>query len=49
MKKAIAGMGKFSDVCAHIYILLLNKAYVIKWLFDKPPPPQLSTWFMDIP
>ena len=28
--------------------LLLNNAYVIKWSFGKPPPPQLSTWFMDV-
>ena len=30
--------------------LLLNKAYVIKWSFGQPPvPPQLSTWFMNVP
>ena len=30
--------------------LLLNKAYVIKWTFGQPPlPPQLSTWFMNVP
>ena len=29
--------------------LLLNKAYVTKWSFGYPPPPQLYTWFMNVP
>ena len=29
--------------------LLLNKAYVMNGHLANPPPPKLSTWFMDDP
>ena len=31
------------------WTLLQNKDYVVKWSFGKPPPPQLSTLFMNDP
>ena len=33
-----------------MWIILLNKSYVLMWIFREPPlPPWSSTWFMDVP
>ena len=32
-----------------MWIILLNKGYVLMWIFREPPPPWSSTWFMDVP
>ena len=32
-----------------LWTILLNKVYVVIWTFGKPPPPAMSTWFMNAP
>ena len=39
----------FFDPPPPMWIILLNKGYVLMWIFREPPPPWLSTWFMDVP
>ena len=41
--------GLFFDPLLPSWTILLNKAYVVIWIFGKPPSPSMSTWFMDAP
>ena len=37
------------EVGSPMWIILLNKGYVLMWIFREPPPPWSSTWFKDPP
>ena len=39
----------FFDPLHPLRTILLNKAYAVIWTFGKPPPPAMSTWFMNAP
>ena len=39
----------FFDPPPPMWIILLNKGYVLMWIFREPPSPWSSTWFMDVP
>ena len=32
-----------------LWTILFNKTYIVIWTFGKPPPPAMSTWFMNAP
>ena len=32
-----------------LWTIFLSKVYVVIWTFGKPPPPVMSTWFMNAP
>ena len=39
----------YFDPLPPLWTILLYKAYVVIWTFGKPPPPAMSTWFMNDP
>ena len=45
----VNNLGIFDPPPTPSWSLLLNKAYVLKWSFEYPPPPLLSTWLMNDP
>ena len=40
---------EYFDPLSPLRTILLNKVYVIIWIFGKNPPPAMTTWFMNDP